>query len=194
MILRKFGIQLHSLEHKDIQLTRTWRNADFVRKNMIFDREITSEMQEVWYNNLQKTDVYLVINHQSSQIGVIHVKNIDWHTRTGEAGIFIGEQEYLNSYIPMLAVICLMDVFFNEFSFNGLKAKVKKGNKEALDFNYSLGYSLVHEAEEHYLLGVTNESYATARTNLSKVLNSFNKEIVNHTFTPEEKNYFFLRK
>jgi len=38
MILRKFGIQLHSLEHKDIQLTRTWRNADFVRKNMIKNR------------------------------------------------------------------------------------------------------------------------------------------------------------
>lgn len=194
MILRKFGVQLHSLEHKDIQLTRRWRNADFVRKNMIFNQEITPEKQELWFKNLKDTDLYLVINYQSTQIGVIHVKNIDWTTRTGEAGIFIGEQEYLKSYIPMLAVICLMDVFFNEFSFSGLKAKVVKENKEALDFNFSLGYKIQKETEKYVQLEVTKELYDFARVSFSKVLNSFNKEQGKHSFSPEEEDYFFLPK
>lgn len=194
MILRKFGIQLKSLEHKDIHITRNWRNADFVRQNMIFDQEITSDMQEAWFRNLRDTDVYLIISHNARQIGVIHVKGIDWENRVGEAGIFIGNPGYLKSFIPMLAIICLMDTFFNEFSFSALKAKVKKGNNEAIDFNYSLGYQLVKEKENTLELMVSKESYQIARNNLSKIFHAFDKKKESHSFSEHEKNYLFLRK
>lgn len=194
MILRKFGIQLQSLEHKDIHITRNWRNANFVRQNMIFDQEITRDMQEVWFRNLSDTDVYLVISHNAVQIGVVNVKAIDWVNRVGEAGVFIGNPEYLKSYIPMLAIISLMDAFFDEFSFSALKATVKKGNKEAIDFNYSLGYQLESEKENTLELTVSKKSYKIARKNLSKITGAFEKKKETHSFSEREKSYLFLRK
>ncbi len=194
MILQKFGVKLHSLQRKDIQKVRAWRNAQFVRKNMLFNGEITPKMQEEWYDNLDDTNVYLMIQHQSNQIGIIHVKEIDWERRTGEAGIFVGNQDYLKSYIPMLAIVCMMDCFLNDFSFKALRAKVKSGNIEVLNFNYSLGYELIKEEEEYYDLMVSRELYSQARKKFSNVLSSFEKEKTNRVLSQVEEKCFYLRK
>ena len=36
MILEKFGIKLSSVQVADIEKVRQWRNADYVRENMLF--------------------------------------------------------------------------------------------------------------------------------------------------------------
>ncbi len=194
MILQKYGVQLDSLQYKDIQMVRSWRNAEFVQKNMLFDKKLTPKMQEDWFARLNESDIYLMIIHQSIQIGIIHVKNIDWKKRKGEAGIFIGNLNYHKSYIPMLAIACLMDSFFYDFSFTELTAKVKKGNKTALDFNYFFGYELVAKGNNFHSLLVSKDLYSKSKMKLSKILKPFEVGNLILDLSSEEKNHLLLRK
>ncbi len=194
MVLRKYGIELHSLAFKDLELVRAWRNDKFVRENMFFQEEISASDQENWFKQLDQSMVYLCIKNQGDCIGLINVKNIDSKKRTGEAGVFIGVQHYRNSHIPMLAIFCLMDVFFEEFAFTKLTAHIRSDNQNALDFNRELGYQINKEDGELTELFIDFPSYLQQKKKLNHLLMKLNKNKVSHTFSEEEKNYLFPRK
>jgi RimJ/RimL family protein N-acetyltransferase len=194
MILRKYGIELHSLTQNDLEMVRSWRNDDFVRGNMFYKEEISASDQQDWFSKLDQTMIYLCIRYQGEAIGLINVKNVDWEERTGEAGIFIGVPHYRNSHIPMLAVLCLMDVFFEEFHFAKLLANVRADNASALNFNQQLGYSIHKTTEELIELQVDYTAYAAQRARLTKLLVKLNQNAAEHAFSDDEKNYLFPRK
>jgi UDP-4-amino-4,6-dideoxy-N-acetyl-beta-L-altrosamine N-acetyltransferase len=194
MILRKYGIELHSLTVNDLEMIRNWRNENFVRERMFFQEVISFEDQQKWFAQLDETMVYLCIQYQNKFIGLINVKNADWENGHGEAGIFIGVQHYLNSHIPMLAVLCLMDVFFEEFKFSKLIAHVRSDNKSALDFNKELGYTIDIIENDLIELSVDYPSYFKHKAKLNHLLTKLNKGKGNHSFSKEEMNYLFKRK
>lgn len=194
MILRKYGIELHSLTLNDLEMVRSWRNNDFVRGNMFYKDEISASDQQDWFAKLDQSMIYLCIRHQGEAIGLINVKNVDWEERTGEAGVFIGVPHYRNSHIPMLAVLCLMDVFFEEFNFAKLMANVRADNASALSFNLQLGYSILKTTEELIELHVDYPAYAAQRARLMKLLVKLNQNAGSHVFSDDEKNYLFPRK
>ena len=117
MILRKYGVELRSITSSDLEQVRLWRTDSFVQERMFFQDGITIEEQQAWFKSLKNSDVYLIIEYKQRGIGVINVKNIDFINLTGEAGIFIGDKEYRQSFVPMLAILCLMNTFFLEFYF-----------------------------------------------------------------------------
>ena len=194
MILRKYGVELHSLTEDDLELIRSWRNDDFVRERMLFQEEISSTDQKTWFAKLDDSMIYLLIVYREAQIGLINVRNINWEERSGEAGILIGDEDYRNSYVPMLAVYCLMDVFFNECQFTQLTARVRKDNENALNFNQDLGYLIQKEYSDHYLLSVSPEDYQKKKMLLKNVLAKFDSEENKNTFSQLESSYLFLRK
>lgn len=194
MILRKYGIELHTLTLNDLEMVRSWRNDDFVRGNMFYKEEISASDQQDWFAKLDQTMIYLCIRYRGEAIGLINVKNVDWEERTGEAGIFIGVPHYRNSPIPMLAVLCLMDVFFEEFHFAKLMANVRADNASALHFNQQLGYSIFKTTEELIELQVDYPAYAAQRARLTKLLAKLNQNNGAHAFSDDEKNYLFPRK
>ena len=151
-------------------------------------------MQRLWYSNLSASEIYLMISDGQRQLGVIHVKDIDWDQRIGEAGIFIGELDYHKTYLPMLAIIGLMDTFFDDLSFSALKATVIRKNEEALNFNRMLGYTIETERANDLTLIVTKKSYQKARVGLDKLVHPFRQEPQIMTLTMEEKSLFILNK
>lgn len=193
MILRKYGIELHSVSTNDLELIRKWRNEDFVRERMFFQNEISIEDQQEWFDQLDKSMIYLCIQYQNEYIGVINMKNIDWEKGTGEAGVFIGVQRFLNSYIPMLAVFCLMDTFFEDFKFSKITARVRVDNPEALNFNKQLGYKIDDIDNDTIKLSVDYPSYDKCKSKLNHFLSKINIGIDSHVFTAEEAGYLFIR-
>lgn len=76
-------------------------------------------------------------------VGIIHAKEIDWEYKTAEAGIFIGEKEYLGGAVAGGAILAMMDYLFAELGFEELRAKVKAEAKENVKLNRQLGYELL---------------------------------------------------
>ncbi|MDX2362351.1 MAG: GNAT family N-acetyltransferase [Crocinitomicaceae bacterium] len=194
MVLRKYGLELHSLTVDDLELVRKWRNDDFIQERMLLQDEISSEDQKRWFAQLDNSTIYLLIYHEGLKIGLVNVREINWEKRTGEAGIFIGDPNYRNSYIPMLVILCLMDVFFYEFEFSKLKAKVRADNSDALHFNRELGYTVESLGEEFINLVVNESGYTEHKEKLNPFLLKFDSDKLKHEFSQEEKDYLFPLK
>ena len=179
MQIEAFGLQLSSLQKEDIELVRMWRNLPSVREGMFFREYITEQMQSQWFNTLDKKNIYLMISYQGEKIGVTNVKDIDWDLKTGEAGIFLGANKYNNSEVPVLAIIAMMDTFFDQYQFNFLKTKILKSNQRALFLNQSLGYKIIREDEVGYYLQVSSANYKLAIMPFRKVLKKIIERSVN---------------
>jgi UDP-4-amino-4,6-dideoxy-N-acetyl-beta-L-altrosamine N-acetyltransferase len=191
MHISKYGIDLTPLDSEELELVRTWRNDPAVADHMFFQEEISPEMQETWFDSLDDSNLYWMIVHNGNRIGVINVKNIDWTDRTGEAGIFIGEASYRNSPVCMMAIAAMMDVFFDYFDFTELRASIKKGNENALDFNQKLGYEVVSETENAYELMTNAANYARAIARFKPVFLKWSSDEMTLALTDEERKLVF---
>lgn len=170
MRISNYGVDLISMTESDLELVRTWRNQADVAAYMFVTNEISTEEHRNWFQSLSTNDVYLIIQVKGKPIGVINVKQIDWNERTGEAGIFIGEQSFRNSPIAMQAIFALMDAFFLDFQFKTLKATVKNTNERAIAFNQELGYHIVSENGNQINMLVSRDQYILAKSKFDSVL------------------------
>lgn len=165
MRLQRYGIELESLKADHLEMVRLWRNQDFVRQNMQFQKLLSREDQENWYRSLDKSaNLYWVIRTHGYPIGLIHIKSIDFDQNEGEAGIFVGEPSYLETPQPMLAILFMMELAFYSLGLQTLKAKIKSGNTFAISFNRKLGYKLQPgqpEGFQYYAVGENDFRNAT---------------------------------
>ena len=189
MFIDRFGIQLRSIKQTDLELMRSWRNADHVRKAMFYQDKISEEQQLMWFQNLANSDCYLMILIDENPAGICNVKEIDWESRSGEAGVFIGEKQFLNSLLAVSSVIAMMDTFFNQFGFTKLKATVRANRPDLILFNEQLGYQIVSEDEEKVLLEITKDRFEVANQCNMKTLSKLSPE-VKIELTATEKELF----
>jgi UDP-4-amino-4,6-dideoxy-N-acetyl-beta-L-altrosamine N-acetyltransferase len=181
MQLIKYGITLESLTEQDLELVRNWRNSNHVRLNMEYQTIIDSKMQSNWFNSLDKNNnLYFTILQNSKKIGLINLKDIDWEICEAEAGIFIGDTEYLNTLTPVLATICIMEYAFETLRLKTLKAKIATNNLKAILFNENIGYRKQGgHSENNFLYYETNEVlFKECTKNLRKTLDKLNKSAV----------------
>jgi RimJ/RimL family protein N-acetyltransferase len=190
MRISNYGIELVSMTDSDLEMVRKWRNLPEVSDYMFFQKEISEQSQKEWFDSLNASDVYLMIISEGKKIGVINVKNIDWWSRTGEAGIFIGDQNYRNSPLAMQAIFAMMDAFFYEFRFKALKATVRSDNENAIDFNEQLGYKILSESEDRVHMEVYRSPYTEARTKFTIVLEKYCLAEPKTELTEVESSYF----
>jgi RimJ/RimL family protein N-acetyltransferase len=166
----RYGIHLRPMGAADVEQVRRWRNADHVRSKMEFQTLITPEMQAIWWQGLDPwTQHYFIIVHSGRDIGVIHAKEIDWDARTAETGIFVGDVDYLDSYVPVLAVLALMDALFEEYGLQTLQAKVRADAPKIIDYNLRLGYAAVHEDKGFLRMQVARAAYESASAPLRRM-------------------------
>lgn len=136
----------------DIELLRQWRNSEFIRTKMFFQKEITKKMQLEWFLNLdEKTNYYFKILYKEIPIGLINLKNIDWQKKEGEAGLFIAVEKYRNTHLAIYASLAFLKYFFEEKQIERIIASVKDENINTIKYNLSLGFEL-YKKEQYHLL------------------------------------------
>lgn len=141
MILSRYGVRLIKLEREHIELLRNWRNAEKISRFMEYREHISPEMQQRWFEGLSnERDFYFMIEYRGSLVGMIHTSGIDWEKGTGDAGLFIYEDKYLSTYTPVLASLCMVDLFFGILKLKKLYAKVMANNPVAESYNRNLGF------------------------------------------------------
>lgn len=164
------NIKLKRLGKDNIEQVRLWRNSESVKKWMEFQEEISQEAQLKWFNNLdQRIQFYYIIEYKGKDIGLVNIKNIK--NSSGEGGIFIAEQEYLNGTAGLEAILAMYDYGFNVLNLNCITAHILESNTRAIRFNRSLGFKKLEDQE-----GVKNQKWAVERDDYfsaTKKLKSF---------------------
>lgn len=191
MRVRKFGVELNSLREENLEQVLGWRNDPEIVRWMIHQDFITFEQHLEWFSTLGNDSQYLMIEWNGRNIGLFNIKNIDLAKRCGEAGIFIGDANYRGSYVPMLTILAMMDMCFDDLGFQCLEARVRKDNAAAIQMNLDLGYQLIAEDEISFVLQVRSQDYAKARLPFSSFLQKYAQDEVLLELSDEEASFFF---
>ena len=192
MELSKYGVKLRRLREEDIELVRTWRNSHLIRKYMEFREEITPAMQKEWFLSINNTEnFYFIIEFRQQKIGLINSSHVDWSTVSSEGGIFLWDDHYYETFVPVWASLCLLETSFFILGAGSSLIKTLKDNERAKKLNVHLGYELQPGQEEiynqQYLL--TRESFSRHAPRLIKAASLLaGQEATRHTFhfNPED--------
>ena len=141
---------------------------------MEFRDEITPQMQENWFRKIENdNNFYYIIWIDNKEIGLINIRDINYETGEGEPGIFIWDDDYINTPVSIQAVLALTDFGFDELNLKKMVIHVLSDNKRAIKFNLVFGYTLSPNQEQvynkEYIL--YPEAYNKKRKQLLKLLN-----------------------
>jgi len=143
MIINKYNVQLTRLTKEDIELVREKRNSEAIREKMVYQKKVSSDQQLEWFDSIDNiNNIYFLIHFEGKKIGVINGKNADFVNRTSEGGIFIWDENYLNSIVPSLCAIIMHDYNFHICEFEKTFIKVLRNNTVAINFNKLIGYKI----------------------------------------------------
>lgn len=172
LVFKQYGIELKRVTHDDIELIRYWRNHDEIRKYMGYQKKISKKQQELWFESINnRLNYYFLINYQNNNIGVINCKDVNLIDRYGEGGIFIWNKEALNTFVPSLATIILLNLIFNVLEITDVSfIQILKTNKRAISYNKKLGYFLAPHQE-----GINNQLYGLTIDRFNKLFPKLNK-------------------
>lgn len=162
MIIQSNDISFHRLQEKDIELVRQWRNSPKIAQFMEFRGHITPEMQKQWFDSINNfNNLYFLIYYQDKCIGLSNAKEIDWNNLTAESGIFIADEKYWNTHIPIFIAINMVRFCFDVFEANMIYGRVLRENKRAIHYNLSMGFELCDGQEdvENQLYAMTKDSH-----------------------------------
>ncbi len=191
MYLQKFGITLRRLEKSDIELVRKKRNSENINRFMLYKEYITPKMQLNWFNTINNTNnFYFIIEYLGEKIGLVNDKNIDWDKKTSEGGLFIWDERYINSMIPLLVSLCIIEMAFYVLNWEKSEVTVLKSNRQALNYNLSLGFLIQNETENEFVkMVLTKENYNIKAKKLAKAAITLNQESSDMILTLEPVDY-----
>lgn len=159
MEISGYGVTLRRLTEDKIEMVRNWRNDPKIQQYMEFRDYITPEMQKKWFERINNdNNYYFIIVYEGKEIGLINIRDINYEMKDGEPGIFIYDDDYLNTDVPMRASFCLGDFVWNTLKLEKEYIHVLKSNKRAIKNNLFFGFSLLPGQEN-----VENQEYVLTR-------------------------------
>ena len=148
MRITRYGITLERLQPAHAEMVRNWRNDPKIQQFMFYKGEITATMQQEWFASIDnEQNFFFVINYKQAPVGLINISSIDWENKTAYTGLFIYEEKFWGSDVPVMASLAMLDVFFILFDIQSAYAKVKGNNMVAHNYNSSLGFSRTKKIE-----------------------------------------------
>jgi UDP-4-amino-4,6-dideoxy-N-acetyl-beta-L-altrosamine N-acetyltransferase len=172
MKLTKYGIMLTRLTEDKIEMVRNWRNDPKITQIMEYKEYITPEMQKAWFNKINNDlNYYFIIEFEGKEIGLSNIKDIDYEKKEGEGGIFIYNEEYLKSDVPLRASLCNGEFFFETLKLQRIRAHVLRDNKQAIQYNKFLGFQIADNQDGVYkqLYYLTSEGHYKIKERLIKL-------------------------
>ncbi|MCF8228340.1 MAG: GNAT family N-acetyltransferase [Bacteroidales bacterium] len=159
MKLFKYGISLNRLKEEDIELIRKWRNSKKINQFMEYREEITPEMQKKWFESVNNNNnFYFIIEYKGEKIGLINTSKADYEDGSSEGGIFLWEEKYYETMVPVWASLLLLETSIYVLQARKSYIKTLKDNERAKKLNIHLGYELMDGQEDVY-----NQQYELTR-------------------------------
>lgn len=135
-------VKLTEIERDSLEKIRGWRNDPENRQYFRAFKDISSDMQEQWYkkmgNNSDPNHVYFQIMHGNELAGVCNLSYIDWHMRSAEAAIMIGDFKGQGLGTDALEVMCRYG--FEEVNLHKIWCEIFDSNPASLAIFKKLGF------------------------------------------------------
>lgn len=148
MKITRYGITLERLLPERTELIRQWRNDTKISRFMFYKGEITSAMQREWFESIDnEQNFFFLIYLKQQPVGLINISSIDWENKTAYTGLFIYDDAFINTDVPVAASLAMLDIFFLLLGIQSIYAKVKGNNKAAHNYNTALGFSRTKKIE-----------------------------------------------
>jgi len=136
----KYGIKFHELRVEHLEELRRWRNHPDIQRFMVFQEEITPEMQLKWFESITELECFTMAEFRGRLVGMTQLKNIDYPYRRAEGGIIIFRPEHQTGLVPYRAALAGLDSDFLHRGLENVYATIRKSNSRARRFAKSLGY------------------------------------------------------
>lgn len=147
-MLRQYHLTLQRLQHEDIELVRQGRNLDFVRQNHVYQKPISPEEQEIWFQKINnKQNYFFLIKKNDRKAGIVYLKDGEIADKRGTCGMFIWDRKFLGSRMPILANIIGLDFFFEVLGNSYAESVVLKTNTPAMRMNEFLGFDFEYSSD-----------------------------------------------
>ncbi len=135
---------LRPISAGDLEITRRYRNAPWVKNYMEYTQYISPVEQEAWFSSIsQRGDLYFIIttdpNNPIPQ-GLIHLSDISQEHAHAWSGIFMFQPQSIG-FEAWIASYGLLLFAFEGMGLRKVYAKVAMHNHLALAYNASLGFT-----------------------------------------------------
>ena len=161
-------IELRTIEEKDIEQIRIWRNKDNIKNKFLYSEILTQEQQRKWYQSYkEKNDDLMFIIHENAlfnkDIGAIAIYNINNENQSAEYGrVMIGEDCAQGKGFAKKASIALLSFAFETLKLKTVYLEVFADNHNAVKLYETLGFEKKHErlfnnTKKIYLMEITGE-------------------------------------
>lgn len=151
-MLKGKKVNLRAVEKDSIEQFRQWRNRPELRRYFREYRELSSTMQNAWYENRVLSDdkqVNFEIRFKDTLIGHCGLYYIDWIHRHAEFGIYIGDDSFRSGGFGSDALRTLVKYGFNDLNLNKIWCEVYTNN-DALDIYRHIGFTDEGVLRQHY--------------------------------------------
>jgi RimJ/RimL family protein N-acetyltransferase len=175
MKLIRYGVTLKRIREEDLELVRYWRNSQKIRENMIYREYITPEMQKKWFDGINNyNNFFYIIQYNNDNIGLIDNKNTDWNLGSTESGLFLFDEKYYNTHIPIAASFILIEIGFYILNGKDSHIKVLRSNKKAINYNLKLGFVPFSDdpGKDYIEFILTRENFQKKTLKLRKAITS----------------------
>src|SRR5690554_927541 len=185
MIIRKYGIELHRLTHKDIHLVREMRNREDIRSRMHEQDYITEEMQERWFHSIDNMyNYFFLIFDKGEKVGLVQAKDVDFDARSCEPGIYLWDAKAKAEGVSVKASLVISDFLCFFLGMESVLAKVRPDNTVAYRYNLSLGFLPVGASMPDYMC-LSRERFLAMAPRLRKIC-SMGKDLQSTTIADIE--------
>lgn len=164
----------------DIQLLRSWRNLEIVRKQMQFVDLISRDEQRLWFHSLKADrDSYFIYSLGSTDVGCVNLKKIDEIAKSCESGIFCGSAEFFQHWVNGLAYLWVCHLAFDKYKVRTIRATVNRENHLALGLNQSIGFRRRETGDSEFVnLELTYDDFVAKALQRDRLLKLIKEEAV----------------
>lgn len=146
-------VYLTTVEEENLEQMRKWRNEPGLRRYFREYREISRTMQKKWFEkiNNDNNQVNFEIHDTSNGkiIGHCGLYYINWVSRTGEFGIYIGDKEYRSGGYGSDTLRTLVKYGFEDLNLNRIWCEVYDNNS-SIEVYKHLGFKMEGTLRQNY--------------------------------------------
>jgi diamine N-acetyltransferase len=148
-------VYLRSLEFGDLERTYQWHNEPSLYQTLIGSFHYVSRFtEEEWLRkkqaySTQEINLAICLTSNSQHIGNIYLRDIDWISRHGELGIFIGESEQRSKGLGQAAMHLLIQHAFRDLGLSRLYLTVLEENRPAIHVYEKCGFKIEGKLRKH---------------------------------------------
>jgi len=146
---------LSPIDMNDVEKYTEWLNDLEITKYLtLYPYIISFENEKEFLDKLSKGHNYSIIDNNTNElIGNCGFGDIDHINQTAEAGIFIGNNKYLNNGYGTEALSLLLDYGFKALNFHNIFLRIFSFNERAKKCYEKIGFKIIGKKRESLLRG-----------------------------------------